>query len=69
MTKPANIDVSLGYTGTPLELPDKLPPQDEILESEDGARRLAGYLIKRQSDKIQSLGKDGKAVLRLHFKH
>jgi xanthine permease XanP len=64
-----DIDVSLTYIGALLELPDKLPTQDEILESEDGARRLAGYLIKRQSDKIQTSSNDGRAAVRLHFKH
>jgi xanthine permease XanP len=64
-----DIDVALTYAGALLELSDKLPTQDEILESEDGARRLAGYLIKRQSDKIQTSSNDGKAMVRLHFKH
>jgi hypothetical protein len=34
-----------------------------------GARRLAGYLIKRRSDKIQTGSSDDRAAVRLHFKH
>jgi len=63
-----DIDVALSYSGLPLDLTGKLPTQDEILESEDGARRLAAFLLVQRSDKAQSWWADGKAVLALDFR-
>jgi xanthine permease XanP len=63
-----DIDVSLTYPGEALELSERLPSQDEILESAEGARRLAGYLIRWRSDKVQTTSSDGTAVVRLHFR-
>ena len=64
-----DIDVMLTYRGKPLELTGQLPTQDEILESEDGARRLATFLIMQRSDKAQASANAGGATLALHFRH
>ena len=50
-----DIDVTMTYSGNPLELTGQLPTQDEILESEEGARRLAAFLIMQRSDKVQAV--------------
>ncbi len=63
-----DIDVALSYSGLPLDLTGKLPTQDEILESDDGARRLATFLLVQRSDKAHSWWADGKAVLALDFR-
>jgi xanthine permease XanP len=64
-----DIDVILSYSGRPLELTGQLPTQDEILESEEGAQRLAAFLIMQRSDKVKSTADDGIATLALHFRH
>jgi NCS2 family nucleobase:cation symporter-2 len=64
-----DIDMSLTYRGIPLQLTGAMPTHEEILESEDGARRLAAFLITQRSDQVQSSAADGIAVLRLHFRH
>lgn len=64
-----DIDVTLTYRGEPLELTRQLPTHDEILESEEGTRRLAAFLIAQRSDKVQTKLADGVAVLALHFRH
>jgi NCS2 family nucleobase:cation symporter-2 len=64
-----DIDMSLSYAGIPLELTGQMPSQEEILDSEDGARRLAAFLIKQRSDEVQSSVEKGIARLRLHFRH
>jgi xanthine permease XanP len=64
-----DIDVTLTYRGTPLELTGQLPTHDEILESEEGARRLAAFLIVQRSDKVQAELAEGVATLALHFRH
>ncbi len=60
--------MALSYSGIPLDLTGKLPTQDEILELEDGARRLAAFFLVPRSDKAQSSGADGSAVLTLDFR-
>src|SRR5262245_32650211 len=64
-----DIDVTLSYRGRPLELTGQLPTHDEILESEEGAQRLAAFLIMQRSDKVQAKSADGVAALALHFRH
>ena len=64
-----DIDVTLTYRGTPLELTGQLPTQDEILETEEGARRLAAFLIMQRSDKVKASANAGVATLALHFRH
>ena len=64
-----DIDVTMTYPGSPLELTGQLPTHDEILESEDGARRLAAFLIMQRSDRVKAAAQDGVATLALHFRH
>ena len=64
-----NLDVSIAYQGEPLEFPEQRPSEDEILESEDGVRRLAGYMLRRIADRVRSDAKDATALLKLHFDH
>lgn len=64
-----DIDVTLTYAGSPLELTGQLPTHDEILESDDGARRLAAFLIMQRSDKVQASASGEVATLALHFRH
>lgn len=64
-----DIDAKLNYTGIALELPDWPPSHDELLETEDGPRRLAGFLVRRQADRARSTVEHGATVLNLHFKH
>jgi hypothetical protein len=42
-----DIDAELREAGLPLELQD-WPLQEELLETDEGASRLAGYLVGRQ---------------------
>jgi NCS2 family nucleobase:cation symporter-2 len=64
-----DIDVTIAYSGRPLDLSGPLPSPDEILESEDGARRLASFLIRQRSDKVKASANGDRATLTLHFRH
>jgi xanthine permease XanP len=57
-----DIDVTLTYPGDPLELTGRLPSRDEILESEEGGRRLAAFLIVERADKVKATAGDGVAA-------
>jgi NCS2 family nucleobase:cation symporter-2 len=63
-----DIDVVLAYKGKPLDLSGPRPTVDEIVESERGAARLAGFLIRHQTDKAQAFVEDGTAKVLLHFR-
>jgi len=64
-----NLDVKISYRGAPLELPDERPSDREIMETEAGYRRLAGFLLRRNADRVRTSVKDGATVLEFHFEH
>ncbi|MHB8883836.1 MAG: uracil-xanthine permease family protein [Methylovirgula sp.] len=64
-----DIDAKLIYQGVPLELPEWAPSQDDLLDTDDGAHRMAGFLVRRQADRARSTNERGETVLSLHFKH
>jgi NCS2 family nucleobase:cation symporter-2 len=64
-----NLDVNVGYSGEVLELPDSRPTEREVREDEDGARRLAGFMLRRNADRVQTVRQDGQVVILFHFDH
>jgi len=64
-----NLDIVLNYAGDKFEAPDVRPSPDEIIEREDGVRRLAGFLIRQQTDRVTTSGGEGAWSVRLHFDH
>jgi NCS2 family nucleobase:cation symporter-2 len=62
-----DIAAKLGYRGTALPLAEAPPSADDIVK-DDGHLRLAGFLLRRQADRIYSRSKDGQCVLELHFR-
>jgi len=64
-----NLDISLTYEGEPIELSDKRPSDQEIRESEVGTSKLAGYLIRRNADRVNVIHTAARATVKLHFEH
>lgn len=64
-----NLDVNMSYTGEAIEFPDQRPTNRQIVESEDGARLLAGFMLRKCADRIRSQFKAGQASLLLHYDH
>jgi len=64
-----NLDIQLSYRGEELELPDHRPSDDQIRETEEGTRLLAGYLIQRIADRVRAFRKEDRAVIEFHFQH
>jgi NCS2 family nucleobase:cation symporter-2 len=64
-----NLDLRLSYVGPPLELPDKRPTNEEILESEEGQRRLAGFMLRRYADRVAATHRYGRSTVLFHFDH
>jgi len=62
-----DVDLQISYLGAALEFPDQPPSRQDLMTSEDGQRRVAGYLIRRQVDRVT--GTSGESAFSTHFKH
>jgi xanthine permease XanP len=57
------------YAGGLLELPERRPTPDEIAESEDGVRLLAGYLLRRNADRSSAARRGEACIVHFRFHH
>lgn len=64
-----NLDLRVSYVGPAIELPDKRPSNEEIMESEEGQRRLAGFMLRRYADRVAATQKSGRSTVLFHFDH
>jgi xanthine permease XanP len=63
------VGASIAYSGPALEFPQKPPTTEEIIESEAGHRRLAGFLIRRYADRVVSARNGTNNTILLRFDH
>jgi xanthine permease XanP len=63
------LDVRISYAGRALELPEHRPSADEILDSDEGERRLAGFMLRRFADRVSVMHKEGRSTIQFHFDH
>jgi hypothetical protein len=63
------IDALIAYNGTAIEWPNSPPLHEELLTSDEGLRRMAGFLVRRQADNAFSTIDRGITMLRLNFRH
>jgi xanthine permease XanP len=64
-----NMDITVTYPGERLDFPEERPSVEQIRDSEDGARLLAGFMLRRNADRIQSIARDGHCTVHFHFEH
>jgi NCS2 family nucleobase:cation symporter-2 len=64
-----NLDIRVSYEGAPLELPERRPTNEEIMESEEGQRRLAGFMLRRYADRVAATHRGGRSTILFHFDH
>ena len=64
-----DLDVVVSYVGAPVELPELRPSNEEIAASDAGHRRLAGFMLRRFADRVESTHRDGRTMLLFHFDH
>jgi NCS2 family nucleobase:cation symporter-2 len=64
-----NLDLRVSYVGPPLELPEKRPTNEEIMDSEDGQRKLAGFMLRRHADRVRASHNAGRSTVLFHFDH
>jgi NCS2 family nucleobase:cation symporter-2 len=63
------LDIHVRYRGTALVLPSKRPSLADIQESEEGAALLAGFLLRKNADKVRSEQEGANARIWFHFDH
>ena len=64
-----DLAVEARYAGALLELPERRPSDAQIRESEDGARLLAGFLLRHNADRAASTRRGDSAIVRFQFHH
>jgi xanthine permease XanP len=64
-----NLDIRVSYQGEALDFPDRRPSNEQIRDSDDGVRLLAGFMLRRNADRVRSDAKDGRALVHFHFDH
>ncbi len=64
-----NMDIAVSYPGERIEFPEQRPSVEQIRDSEDGARLLAGFMLRRNADRVRSGIQDGKCTVLFHYDH
>ena len=64
-----NLDVRVGYRGEAFPIEDRRPTDAEIRDSEDGIRRLAGFMLQQNADRVRTSSRDGRTTLEFHYQH
>jgi xanthine permease XanP len=64
-----NFNVRVRYEGERLEFPERRPSDTQIRESEEGMRLLAGYMLRRNADRVRSESHNGNVTIHFHFDH
>jgi NCS2 family nucleobase:cation symporter-2 len=63
------IDLRLAWVGPPLMLADRPPSAAAMLDEDDAPARMAGYMVRRLSDRLRQRSKDGTTEVTLHLDH
>lgn len=64
-----NLNVEAKYTGQKIELPEKKPDPDKLMEEKYAQSELAAFLTTRYADHIKLTSKGDQQHIRLHFNH
>jgi NCS2 family nucleobase:cation symporter-2 len=64
-----NLEIYIRYRGIPLELPERRPSDKDIIESEVGHLQLAGYMLRRNADRVAASRKGDESIVHFHFNH
>ena len=64
-----NLDLNLSYHGEALEFPQKRPTDQEIRDTDEGMRKLAGFMLRHNADQVRSEVRAGQILVHFHFDH
>jgi NCS2 family nucleobase:cation symporter-2 len=63
------MEVAVTYPGQRLEFPKERPSIEQIRDPQDGERLLAGYILRRNADRVRSELTDGKCTVHFYYDH
>jgi xanthine permease XanP len=63
------MEIVVTYIGERLSFSEERPSVEQIVDSDDGPRLLAGFLLRRTADGVRSEFKAGKCTVHLHYDH
>ncbi len=63
------MEVEITYLGERLEFPEERPSVEQIRDLENGERLLAGFMLRRNADRLRSELKDCKCTVHFHYDH
>ncbi len=64
-----NLVIHASYPGAPMTFPNQRPTDNDIIESDDGMSRLAGFMLRHNADRIRSEARGAHAHIWFHFDH
>jgi xanthine permease XanP len=64
-----NLDIRLTYQGEIPEFPERRPTPEQIRDSDNGAKLLAGFMLRRNADRVRAEWMEGTANVYFHFDH
>jgi hypothetical protein len=59
----------IAYDGEPMPLPELRPDRRAILDDPEGTRLLAGWMLRRDADRVQSRSDRSRQFLTFMFDH
>ncbi len=64
-----DVEVRLQYQGSVLEMPEKRPTVEEVLDTASGERKLAGFMLRQMASSVSASQSEGRATLLFKFAH
>jgi len=64
-----DFDLRLSYQGSALEMPERRPSTQEIRDTDAGSMRLAGFLLRRNADRVRVEHQGPRVSIWFHFDH
>lgn len=64
-----SVAAAVDYLGIGLQFPEQRPSADEIVDTLDGVRRLAGFLLRRSADRISTVALAEGSRVEMIFDH
>jgi NCS2 family nucleobase:cation symporter-2 len=64
-----NLDIRLTYQGEIPEFPEQRPTPEQIRDSDNGVKLLAGFMLRRNADRVRAEWMEGTANVYFHFDH
>jgi len=64
-----NMEIAVTYAGEQIEFPKERPSLEEIRDREDGTRLLAGFMLRRNADRVRSTVTDGQCTVHFDYDH